>query len=80
MNRLGDQCLDAYEEKYPNGCIGYAEPSDIVVIDFWNNDSINNITDEERSLYLVDHIHPTKAGYKLWWLPEIRKTLYEVVK
>lgn len=60
--------------------LALSEKWDIVVIDFWNNDSINNITDEERSLYLVDHIHPTKAGYKLWWLPEIRKTLYEVVK
>lgn len=52
---------------------------DITVIDFWNNEEINNITDEEKSLYLVDHIHPTKAGYKLWWLPEIQKTLYCVV-
>ena len=60
--------------------LALSEKWDIVVIDFWNNDSINNITDEERSLYLVDHIHPTKAGYKLWWLPEIRKTLYQVVK
>ena len=60
--------------------LALSEKWDIIVIDFWNNDSINNITDEERSLYLVDHIHPTKAGYKLWWLPEIRKTLYEVVK
>ncbi len=53
---------------------------DIHIIDFWNNEEINNITDEERNLYLVDHIHPTKAGYKLWWLPKIKESLYEVVK
>ena len=56
------------------------EKWDIVVIDFWNNEEINGISDDERSLYLVDHIHPTKAGYKIWWLPEIQKTLYDVVK
>ena len=53
---------------------------DITVIDFWNNEEINNISADERTLYLVDHIHPSKAGYKIWWLPEIRNTLYETVK
>lgn len=52
----------------------------ITVIDLWNNDEINSITDEQRKIYLVDHIHPTKAGYKEWWLPEFRKCLYEVLK
>ncbi len=52
----------------------------ITVIDLWNNDEINSITDEERIIYLVDHIHPTKAGYKEWWLPEFRKCLYEIIK
>ena len=42
----------------------------ITVIDLWNNEQINSITDEQRSLYLVDKIHPTKAGYLEWWLPE----------
>ena len=53
---------------------------DIHIIDFWNDEEINNITEEERKLYLVDHIHPTKAGYKIWWLPKIQKSLYEVAK
>lgn len=53
---------------------------DVTVIDFWNNEEINSITDEQKSLYLVDHIHPTKAGYKEWWLPEFRKCLYEIIK
>lgn len=51
----------------------------ITVIDLWNNEEINNISDEERKLYLVDHIHPTKAGYKEWWIPEFRKTLYNIL-
>ncbi len=52
----------------------------ITVIDLWDNDEINSITDEERKVYLVDHIHPTKAGYKEWWLPEFQKCLYEILK
>ncbi len=53
---------------------------DITVIDFWNDAEFNNITEEQRKLYLIDHIHPTKAGYKEWWLPKFQETLYEVIK
>lgn len=53
---------------------------DIYIIDLWNNEEINNITDEQKKVYLVDNIHPTKAGYKEWWLPEFQKSLYEVIK
>lgn len=52
----------------------------ITVIDLWNNDEINDISDEEKKLYLTDSIHPTKAGYKQWWLPEFRKCLYGILK
>lgn len=52
----------------------------ITVIDFWNDEETNNITDDQRKIYLIDHIHPTKAGYKDWWLPKFQETLYEVIK
>lgn len=52
---------------------------DIAVIDLWNDEEINNITDEQKAIYLIDHIHPTKAGYKEWWLPAFQETLYEVI-
>ena len=45
---------------------------DITVIDFWNDEEINNITEEQKEIYLIDHIHPTKAGYKEWWLPKFQ--------
>lgn len=56
------------------------EKWDIEIIDLWNNESINNISEEERKLYLVDSIHPTKAGYRDWWLPEFQSALYKTVK
>lgn len=56
------------------------EKWDITVIDFWNDDEINKITDEERKMHLVDHIHPTRAGYRDWWLPKFQECLYETVE
>ncbi len=56
------------------------EKWDIEIIDLWNNESINNISEEERNLYLVDSIHPTKAGYRDWWLPEFQSALYKTVR
>lgn len=52
---------------------------DITVIDFWNDEEFNNITNEQKNIYLIDHIHPTKAGYKKWWLPVFQETLNEVI-
>lgn len=53
---------------------------EITIIDFWNDAEINDITDEQRKIYLIDHIHPTKAGYKEWWLPKFQEVLYEVIR
>ena len=51
----------------------------IHLIDLWNDAEINSISEEQRSLYLIDHIHPTKAGYKEWWLPKIQNRLYDII-
>lgn len=53
---------------------------DIQVIDMWNDDSFNSISDEQRSLYMADAIHPTKAGYLEWWLPYFEEQLENVIK
>ena len=49
----------------------------IKVLDLWSDDSFNNLTDEERNLYMYDDIHPTKAGYRDWWCPELEKQLLD---
>ena len=67
-------------EKMVNLLFETQDKWDITVIDFWNDAEINNITEEQRKIYLIDHIHPTKAGYKEWWLPKFQETLYEVIK
>lgn len=42
---------------------------DIGVIDMWNDEAFQKISEEEHKLYMADSIHPTKAGYLKWWLP-----------
>jgi len=41
----------------------------------WQDTDFNNITDEERSLYMIDGVHPTMAGYLRWWSPYMEVTM-----
>lgn len=45
------------------------------VLNLWSDKNYNNISDTDRKLYMSDDIHPTKAGYKDWWGPELEKQL-----
>lgn len=47
----------------------------ISVIDLYNDTDFNNITDEQRALYMTDNVHPTKAGYRDWWTPKFEECL-----
>lgn len=53
---------------------------DIGVIDLYTDEEFNDISDEQRSLYMADDIHPTKAGYLEWWTPRMEEYLYEFIK
>ena len=48
---------------------------DICVLDLWHSDTFNALTEEQRKIYMVDNIHPSKAGYRDWWGPELEKQL-----
>lgn len=60
------QCLYKIKEKW-----------NITILDLWNDPSFNAISDEARSLYMADPIHPTRAGYRDWWGPELEKQILE---
>lgn len=49
----------------------------IGVIDLWNNADMNAVSEEDYGFYMHDEIHPTQAGYLLWWTPVFQKYLYE---
>ena len=48
---------------------------DIGVIDLWNNEEMNAVSAEDYELYMVNGIHPSKAGYRDWWTPVFEEYL-----
>lgn len=56
-----------------------AREKHIGVIDFWSDDVFNDLTPEQRALYMFDPVHPTMAGYRLWWLPVMEKKIEEYI-
>ena len=50
------------------------------VIDLWSDDGFNALPDERRALYMHDGIHPTMAGYRDWWGPEMERQLVGILK
>lgn len=51
------------------------EKWDIGVIDLWNNEEMNAVSEEDYKLYMVNGIHPSKAGYRDWWTPVFEEYL-----
>lgn len=49
---------------------------DIGVIDLWNNEEMNAVSETDYKLYMVNAIHPSKAGYRDWWTPVMEEYLY----
>jgi len=45
------------------------------VLDLWSDDAFNDIPDEKRKLRMKDGVHPTAAGYRDWWCPELERQL-----
>ncbi len=52
----------------------------LYVIDLYGDASFRVLTDAERALYMADKIHPTKAGYLMWWTPKMEAELFEILK
>ena len=52
----------------------------IGVIDLWNDKALNAISEKDYNLYMSNPIHPTQAGYLLWWVPAMETYLYEFLK
>ena len=52
----------------------------IGVIDLWNDKALNAISEKDYNLYMSNPIHPTQAGYLLWWTPAMEAYLYEFLK
>lgn len=70
-------------ENYQNmveGLYAVQEKWGIGIIDLWNDADMNAVSADDYALYMYDPIHPTQAGYLLWWTPKIEEYLYEFTK
>ncbi|MBQ4381190.1 MAG: bacterial Ig-like domain-containing protein [Oscillospiraceae bacterium] len=52
----------------------------VQVIDLYRDEKFNDITPEQKSLYMYDLTHPTRAGYRDWWTPKFEEKLEELAK
>ena len=52
-----------------------SEIKDIGILDLWTDRAFNGISATDRKLFMMDPIHPTKAGYRGWWGPELERQL-----
>lgn len=50
---------------------------DIGVINLWDDEEMNSVSATDYKLFMYDSIHPTRAGYKLWWTPKFEEYLYK---
>lgn len=58
------------------GLYEIAEKWDVILIDMYMDLEFNNIpTEQQWELWMSDKIHPTKAGYRDWWLPKFEDAL-----
>lgn len=70
--------LDRYGEMV-DGLYKIAEKWGVTVVDLYSDEAFNDISKEDYDLYMADNIHPTKAGYRDWWLPKFYEVLSEVL-
>ena len=66
--------------KLVNLLVDLQEKWDFTLLDLWHDRTFNNLSREDRALYMNDSVHPTRAGYLLWWLPRFEKALAEAMK
>lgn len=58
-----------------NQLLSLQEKWEIGVLDLWTDEQWNALSKQDRDLYMNDKIHPTKAGYRDWWCPEMERQL-----
>lgn len=56
------------------------DPYGLGVIDLWSSDSFNDIPATDRKLFMADPVHPTKAGYRDWWGPEMTRQILQFLE
>lgn len=52
---------------------------DFDIIDLWNSEKMRAVNKTDYSIYMKDHVHPSKTGYQKWWGPEFLNTIRKYI-
>ncbi len=50
-----------------------------LILDLWNDEEMNSVSKADYKLYMANGIHPTRAGYRDWWLPKFEEELKTLI-
>lgn len=51
----------------------------IYVLDLWNDAEMNAVSPADYKLYMVNGIHPSRAGYRDWWTPKFEAFFSDIL-
>ncbi len=71
----GTKFDNALYQKMVDALYDLKEKWDIGIIDLWNDEEMNAVSDRDYRLYMSDPIHPTGKGYSEWWTPKFEAFL-----
>ena len=74
----GTQYDNAHYAQMVELLLNIQEKWGIGVIDLWNDAEMNAVSAEDYKLYMVNGIHPSRAGYRDWWTPKFEAHLTEL--
>lgn len=67
-----------YDDPYYQKMVSRVKELDYIhLIDMYSDAGFNNISEEERALFMADPIHPTRVGYLKWVTPYMEESLYQ---
>ena len=47
----------------------------ITLLNLHDDEEFNAISEEQKNIYMNDGVHPSRAGYRDWWLPKFEEML-----
>ncbi|MBO4838483.1 MAG: SGNH/GDSL hydrolase family protein [Lachnospiraceae bacterium] len=50
----------------------------VPVIDMWSDEAFRTLSEEQIALYMVDDVHPSRAGHLEWLTPYVEQALYRI--
>ena len=56
-----------------------AKKWNITVLDLFYDKAFNAVSEDEYKLYMVDPVHPKRAGYREWWVPAFENCLKTLI-